>query len=76
MEDFINLILEPLKELFLKFKVFLPNLLAMLVILVIGQKKDILLGHPDHPANLESLTGRKITDVPLRDPLTMKPLPK
>lgn len=36
MEDFINLILEPLKELFLKFKVFVPNLLAMLVILVIG----------------------------------------
>ena len=36
MEDFINLILEPLKELFLKFKVFVPNLLAMLVILTIG----------------------------------------
>lgn len=36
MEDFINLILEPLKELFLKFKVFVPNLLAMLVILIIG----------------------------------------
>ena len=47
-----------------------------LVILVIGQKKEILLGHPDHPANLESLTGHKITDVPLRDPLTMKPLAK
>src|SRR3989338_7165467 len=36
MENFINLILEPLKELFLKFKVFVPNLLAMLVILFIG----------------------------------------
>ncbi len=36
MEDFINLILEPLKDLFLKFKVFVPNLLAMLVILTIG----------------------------------------
>ncbi len=36
MEDFLNLILEPLKELFLKFKVFVPNLLAMLVILFIG----------------------------------------
>jgi zinc protease len=47
-----------------------------LVILVIGQKKEILLGHPDHPANLESLTGRKLTDVPLRDPLTMKPVAK
>ncbi len=34
--DFLNLILEPLQEVFLKFKVFLPNLLAMLVILVLG----------------------------------------
>ena len=36
MEDFLNLILEPLKELFLKFKDFVPNLLAMLVILLVG----------------------------------------
>ncbi|MBI4937939.1 MAG: hypothetical protein HY846_06935 [Nitrosomonadales bacterium] len=36
MEDFINLILDPLKELFLKFKVFVPNFLAMLVILFAG----------------------------------------
>ncbi|HUW76156.1 MAG TPA: hypothetical protein VMV70_05705 [Gallionella sp.] len=36
MEDFLNLILEPLKELFLKFKAFVPNLLAMLVILIVG----------------------------------------
>lgn len=36
MEDFINMILEPLKELFLKFKGFAPNLLAMLVILLVG----------------------------------------
>ena len=36
MEDFFNLILEPLKELFLKFKAFVPNLLAMLVILLVG----------------------------------------
>ncbi|MGC2049763.1 MAG: hypothetical protein WA635_14275, partial [Gallionella sp.] len=36
MEDFINLIIEPLNELFIKFKVFVPNLLAMLVILLAG----------------------------------------
>lgn len=36
MMDFLNLILEPLQEVFLKFKVFLPNLLAMLVIVVLG----------------------------------------
>jgi hypothetical protein len=34
--EFLNLIFEPLKEVFLKFKAFLPNLLAMLVILIIG----------------------------------------
>jgi len=36
MTDFLNLILEPLQEVFLKFKVFVPNLLAMLVILIVG----------------------------------------
>ncbi|KAF0201358.1 MAG: hypothetical protein FD173_2149 [Gallionellaceae bacterium] len=36
MENFINLILDPLNALFFKFKVFMPNLLAMLVILTIG----------------------------------------
>ena len=36
MMDFLNLILEPLQEVFLKFKVFLPNLLAMLVIMALG----------------------------------------
>lgn len=36
MTDFLNLILEPLQEVFLKFKVFLPNLVAMLVIMALG----------------------------------------
>jgi len=44
-----------------------------LVILVVGQKDQILLGSPDHPAKLTDLTGGLLTDVPLRDPLTMKP---
>ena len=34
--EFLNLILEPLQEVFIKFKAFLPNLLAMLVIMVLG----------------------------------------
>jgi len=34
--DFLNLILEPLQEVFLTFKVFLPNLLAMIVIVIVG----------------------------------------
>jgi hypothetical protein len=36
MMDFLSLILEPLRDVFLKIKQFLPNLLAMLVILIIG----------------------------------------
>ncbi|MCG6932318.1 MAG: hypothetical protein LJE57_01645 [Gallionella sp.] len=36
MGNFLDLILEPLKELFLRFKAFVPNLLAMLVILIVG----------------------------------------
>lgn len=36
MMEFLNLILEPLQEVFVKFKVFLPNLLAMLVIMALG----------------------------------------
>lgn len=36
MEDFINLILEPLTVLFMKFKMFVPNFLAMVVILMVG----------------------------------------
>src|SRR3970282_103159 len=34
--EFLNLILEPLQEVFAKFKAFAPSLLAMLVILVVG----------------------------------------
>ena len=48
--------------------------LDKLAILVVGHKSDILQGHPDHPVKLESLAGGKVTDVPLRDPLTMKPM--
>lgn len=36
MMEFLNLILEPLQEVFQKFRDFLPNLLAMLVILLLG----------------------------------------
>jgi hypothetical protein len=36
MTDFLDLILEPLQEVFHTIKQFLPNLLAMLVILIIG----------------------------------------
>lgn len=36
MEGFLNLILEPIKEVYLKFKLFFPSFLAMLTIVVIG----------------------------------------
>lgn len=36
MEGFLNLILEPINEVYLKFKGFFPNLLAMLTIIIIG----------------------------------------
>lgn len=36
MEDFLNLILDPLTALLMKFKLFVPNFLAMLVILLLG----------------------------------------
>lgn len=36
MTDFLEMIFEPLQEMFLQFKAFLPGLLAMLVILALG----------------------------------------
>jgi len=36
MEGFLNLILEPIKEVYLKFKLFFPSFLAMLTIVVVG----------------------------------------
>jgi len=45
-----------------------------LVILVVGDKDEILKGHPDHAEKLTDFGGGKLVDVPLRDPMTMKPM--
>ena len=45
-----------------------------LVILVVGQKDEILQGSPTHPVKLTELGGGKLTHLPLRDPLTLKPM--
>lgn len=44
-------------------------------VLLVGKKSDILLGDAKHDASVLTMAGGKITDLPLRDPLTMKPLP-
>ena len=43
-------------------------------ILVVGNKEEILKGHPDHPVTVKSLTSGGLKEVPLRDPYTLKPL--
>jgi zinc protease len=44
-----------------------------LVILIVGKKADILAGDLKHPVELQALAGNRLVDLPLRDPMTMKP---
>ena len=47
---------------------------AQATLLVVGKKADLLNPDPKHPVNLADLTGGKLTELPLRDPMTMKPM--
>ncbi len=51
-------------------------MLDKLVILVVGEKKEIFLGQPGHPVKLADLARGPLIELPLRDPLTMKPMKK
>ena len=43
-------------------------------LLVVGRKTDLLNPDPNSPVRFASLTGGKLTELPLRDPMTMLPL--
>lgn len=44
------------------------------VILMVGQQEEIKKGDLDHPVTFQQLSRGPVTQVPLRDPLTMEPL--
>ena len=43
-------------------------------LLVVGKKADLLNPDPKHPVKFADLTGGKLTELPLRDAMTMRPL--
>lgn len=45
------------------------------VILIVGQKDEIAKKLPEHPVTFQDLSTAPVTELPLRDPLTMQPLP-
>lgn len=46
-----------------------------MVVLAVGKASDVEAGDPDHPGALKDVAKLPLSRVPLRDPLTLKPLP-
>jgi zinc protease len=46
--------------------------LDRLVLLVVGDREELLKGHPDYPARLQDLVPGSVHELPLRDPLTLE----
>jgi predicted Zn-dependent peptidase len=46
-----------------------------MVVLAVGKASEIEAGDPDHPGALVDAAKLPLSKVPLRDPLTLKPLP-
>ncbi|MEY4387521.1 MAG: hypothetical protein RLY20_2804 [Verrucomicrobiota bacterium] len=42
-------------------------------LLIVGQRDEILKGHPDHPERLHDFAGGNVVELPLRDPMTLEP---
>jgi zinc protease len=47
---------------------------SQFAVLIVGKKSDVLLGDGKHPSSVVALAGGPPVMLPLRDPLTMKPL--
>ncbi len=45
-----------------------------MVFLVVGNLEEIRAGHPDHTEKLSDFG--EVTQLPLRDPMTLAPLPQ
>ncbi len=45
---------------------------SKMIMLVVGNVEEIMKGHPEHEAKLSDFG--KITELPLRDPMTLEPM--